>query len=94
MDASGIEEINHLEEDHRSADHLHALVEELYGTWMGSGRISQQAGAQLLSSTQQLRQLYQSHIAHEEQEIFHHALGLLDKNTISAIGEEFRRRRA
>ncbi len=94
IDSAAIAEIEHLEADHRAAEQLHALVEKLYDAWITGGRLPQEANAQLLSATEQLRHLYQAHIALEEQQIFQRASELLDKTAISAIGEEFRRRRA
>lgn len=94
MDPAAIAEMEHLEEDHRKAGQLHELVEKLYDAWITGGRLSQKESAQLLSGTQQLRQLYQAHIALEEQQIFQRASELLDKTAIRAIAEEFRRRRA
>ena len=93
MDSSAIAEMQHLEDDHREAEQLHGLVENLYAAWINDGLCSREVTAQLLSCTQQLRQLYQAHIAVEEQQIFQRASELFDKVTISAIGEEFRRRR-
>jgi hemerythrin-like domain-containing protein len=48
---------------------------------------------QLASNTEQLKELYAAHIQVEEQRVFPQAARLLDRETVQAIGEEFRARR-
>lgn len=88
------EEIVDLEEDHRKADGLHAAVEGFYLAWIAAGRLSSEEDQQLKSATEQLRLLYEEHIATEETVVFPRAAKLLDGATIAALGQEFRARRS
>ena len=94
LEPETIEKINGLENDHRAGDHLHASIDELYRNWMRRGSLTNREMEQLVSATRQLEQLYKAHIALEEDVIFKRAAELLDPTAISAMGEEFRRRRA
>ena len=87
-------ELCRLENDHRTADKLHAAVESLYTAWISAGRLSREGGQRLLSATDQLKRLYEAHIQVEEQVVFPHAAQTLDEGTIATIGREFRARRA
>jgi hemerythrin-like domain-containing protein len=87
------EEIGRLEGDHRDASELHESVEHLYLMWIASGVLSPGEMRELLSETGKLKLLYREHIQAEETIVFTHAAKVLDSQTISAIGSEFRIRR-
>jgi hemerythrin-like domain-containing protein len=87
------EEIGRLEGDHRDASELHESVEHLYLIWIASGVLSPGETRELLSETGKLKLLYSQHIQVEETIVFTHAANVLDSQTISAIGSEFRIRR-
>jgi len=91
--ASGIQELDALESDHRRANELHDAVELLYRAWMIAGCLSQEDEVRLCSATQQLKQLYDAHIQVEEGIVFPQAAELLDEQTITKIGQEFQARR-
>jgi len=93
-DASTLKDLESLEHDHQTADRLHATAEALYLKWISSGLFTEQEYAELHSCTLSLRQLYRDHIRIEEQVVFPRAAQLLDRDTIRAIGDEFRQRRA
>ena len=86
-------ELDRLEHDHAEAGKLHAEVEELYQSWIALGSLSESQSERLLSSTDQLRDLYRAHIEVEDNVIFPKAAHVLDQDAIKAIGEEFRARR-
>jgi hemerythrin-like domain-containing protein len=86
-------EISGLEHDHQDAGTLHAGVEDLYELWIKSGRLSERDQEKLSSMTRQLQELYKQHIQLEEQVIFRRAAKVLDAETITAMGREFRARR-
>ena len=87
-------EIGALESDHQEANDLHALVETLFSGWIARSRLSDEEQSRLESMTRQLQRLYEEHIRVEEQVVFPRAASQLDRQTLAAIGEEFRARRA
>jgi hemerythrin-like domain-containing protein len=88
------QELTRLENDHRSADHLHSEVEDLYSAWIAAGRLNPDDEARLRSAAEQLKRLYEEHIRVEEKTVFPYAVETLDPRAIAAIGLEFRARRA
>jgi len=92
--AAAITEIAELEDEHREAAALHSLVERLYSAWMVSGALSDGERERLRLSTARLARLYAGHIEVEETRVFPLAARLLDRETIAAVGSEFRTRRA
>ncbi len=94
-DAVGaLEELAGLEHDHQTAEGLHNAAETLYRRWIEAGAFQQAEYDELRSATQRLKQLYAEHIQIEEQVVFPRAARLLGKETVLAMGEEFRLRRA
>jgi hemerythrin-like domain-containing protein len=86
-------EIVGLESDHQEANDLHSQVEKLFTGWITSGRLSDEDQSRLESMTQRLKRLYEEHIRVEEQVVFPRAASRLDRQTLTAIGNEFRARR-
>ncbi|MGD0156839.1 MAG: hemerythrin domain-containing protein [Terracidiphilus sp.] len=91
---SALEEIQGLENDHETANGLHTVVESLYLKWISDGSLDEVDAQQLASNTERLKELYAAHIQVEEQRVFPQAARLLDRETVQAIGEEFRARRS
>ncbi len=85
--------VDGLEEDHREANALHAEVERLFVQWLVTGALSAQDGHALVSHTRRLSQLYAEHIKAEETVVFPQAARMLNRESIAAIGSEFRARR-
>ena len=85
--------VEHLEGEHREADHLHADLDRLYTEWIRAGELNAGDRDALLAGTRRLRELYADHIRAEEQTVFPVAAQVLDPQAIAAIGEEFRNRR-
>lgn len=87
------EEISGLENDHRLANDLHVTVDALYTAWIAAGHLNPEDEQRLQSATKQLKHLYEEHIQIEEKTVFPRATGMLDSQTIAAIGQEFQARR-
>lgn len=87
-------EIEALENEHQEADPLHTLVDNLYRRWISNSTLIDQEDRQLRSATERLRQLYALHIQIEDTIVFPRAAQVLDRETLSKIGEEFRTRRS
>ncbi len=94
LDASQVEELHRLEDDHRRANELHEEIDELYQIWLESGLLSEDNQQTLLESTKELEGIYKAHIKVEEEAVFPQAARTLDKASIEAMGHEFRARRA
>lgn len=91
--AGGFNELDALENDHEEAGQLHTDVEVLYQSWISGGSLTELQLRRLQSSTARLRNLYQAHIAIEDNIVFPKAARMLDRGVIEAIGQEFRARR-
>lgn len=91
--AERAEELDRLESDHRRANQLHTAADTLYSAWIASGRLHAEDEERLQSCALQLKSLYEEHIQMEEKIVFPHAAGVLDVQTIAAIGQEFAARR-
>jgi hemerythrin-like domain-containing protein len=87
------EAMDRLEQDHRQAGELHALVDRLLSAWIATGAISPQGQQELRNAAQRLERLYAEHIGIEETAIFPSAARLLDGEALAKIGAEFRARR-
>jgi hemerythrin-like domain-containing protein len=87
------QEISGLENDHRNANDLHAMVDTLYSVWIAAGVLSPEDELRLRCGTEQLKHLYEEHIQIEEKTVFPRATEMLDSQTIAAIGQEFQARR-
>jgi hemerythrin-like domain-containing protein len=87
------EELGGLESDHQRANELHAVVEDLYRSWIAAGSLRTEDEERILSATEQLRLLYEEHIRIEEQVVFPRAAEVLDGQAVAAMGREFRTRR-
>lgn len=90
---SDFSEIAELKGDHREANQWHDAAEKLYDRWLQGGALALDDRDELRSLTQRLKRLYEEHIRLEEQVVFPRAAELLDRQTIAAIGQEFRQRR-
>ena len=89
-----LEELDRLEGDHERANELHEDVEKLFLKWIESGWLVKNDEQTLLEATEELKCIYKVHIKVEEEEVFPQAALALDKQTVEAIGQEFRARRA
>jgi hemerythrin-like domain-containing protein len=86
-------EIGGLEDDHGEANEMHAVVEELYSSWMREGELSSEDERRLGLAMQRLQGLYKEHIALEDNVLFPRAAESLSQAALAEIGREFRERR-
>lgn len=93
MTPADLRAIGELEQEHEESAGLHAAVDRLFSSWIASGSLSDDEHRHLLAATGRLQTLYAGHIRLEEEIVFPKAAALLDVETISAIGSEFRIRR-
>jgi len=93
ISAGDFDRIEHLEDDHRLADHLHVTVDALYSAWIAADLLNPEEELTLRSATGEMKGLYEAHIQIEEGVVFPRAAQVLDKESISAMGEEIRLRR-
>jgi hemerythrin-like domain-containing protein len=92
--ADAFKELDALESDHDAANRLHDDLESLYAAWFEAGHLNSADGQKILGITERLKNLYAKHIDIEERLIFPRAAEILDRQSIAAIGTEFRNRRA
>ena len=83
-----------LEEEHQRAQGIHYVTDRLFVTWLSCRALKKEQEEQLDSALEQLEHLYARHIDVEERILFPAAAKLLSREELTAIGEEFRRRRA
>lgn len=86
-------DITRLEEDHNFADEWHAKVDALYSRWIADGALSAQDQKSLSDANHQLAQMYATHIDVEETVVFPFASKTLSRESLAAIGNEFKARR-
>jgi hemerythrin-like domain-containing protein len=86
--------IESLEEEHVCADRSHAEVDELGRRWLRDGMLPLASASRLLMLVIQLRDLYQHHIAMEDNEVFPAAAAALSAADQKAIGSEMAARRS
>ena len=91
--AARLAEIDNLEEEHREAALLHASLDKLYTKWIAEGALGESEREQLRHNAARLARLYAEHIRIEETRVFPLAAQILDRETIAAVGSEFRARR-
>jgi hemerythrin-like domain-containing protein len=92
--AESVPEIGGLEHDHRDAELLHAKVDTIYSAWIANQVIPPQQQSELKAATDQLKRLYEQHIAIEEKVVFPRAAQMLTPEAIAAMGQELRDRRS
>lgn len=90
----GLEKLDRLEADHETAAELHESVERMYAEWNAGGTLNPERQQALGTDIEQLKALYQAHIAVEESVVFPQAAKVLDRATVALMGREFRTRRA
>lgn len=91
--ADVLAEIERLEADHEAAAQKHAEVECLVTHWLDAGRLTSGAVAGLSRALQELKSLYQTHIAVEDERVLPLAADVLSREEIRSLGHEMARRR-
>jgi hemerythrin-like domain-containing protein len=82
-----------LEADHEAAEPDHALVEALGQKWLEQNELQADEVSQLRQALHRLQQMYERHIAIEDNEVFPLAKRVLDKQRLDQVGREMAARR-
>jgi iron-sulfur cluster repair protein YtfE (RIC family) len=85
--------IKSLEAEHVSADKSHSEVDDLGRAWLDNGALPPDQAARFQTLVLQLRDLYRTHIAIEDKEVFPAAAAALAISDRKAIGTEMASRR-
>lgn len=91
--AAAIQDLNRLEEDHKRADAAQAEVDAIGSQWLSDGALPEQRRQSLLSRLLELRELYASHIALEDNDVFPMARKVLNAHELGEVGKEMAGRR-
>jgi hemerythrin-like domain-containing protein len=92
-EGGALERLAALESDHRRAEELHAVVEELGRQWLRARLLSAVDLERLQQAVEEIGGIYASHIRIEDEEIFPWADTQLDAAEKAAIGREMAVRR-
>ncbi len=82
-----------LENDHRSVERDHAVVDQIGRRWLDTGRIPYTDVEILTLALKRLKATYDRHIAVEDHEVFPAAAQALEPAVLAAIGAEMAARR-
>jgi hemerythrin-like domain-containing protein len=85
--------MSELESQHRSAEHLHAQIDELVGNLRRDGSAEEKELDRFGDMVAELTTLYRPHILLENNFVFPVAARVLPVSEIQALGEEMRNRR-
>jgi hemerythrin-like domain-containing protein len=85
--------VDRLEAEHKTAEAWHREVEDIGERWLRQDRLSSEEAAHLRGLLASLSDLYRSHIATEEQDIFPVAQAELSDSAKQAIGRHMASRR-
>jgi hemerythrin-like domain-containing protein len=85
--------IKELEEDHVVVDRAHAEVDSLVERWRDDGSLPAPDAQRLATVLEELRTIYERHIAIEDHDVFPLAGRVLNQAAIAALGREMAARR-
>ncbi len=88
-----LESLETLESDHACADEMHSELELLGRRWLEDGTLQPTYARRFLWLARALQELYQAHIAVEEEAIFPFAAANLGKEQLATLGQEMATRR-
>jgi hemerythrin-like domain-containing protein len=91
---AAISQLDALQADHRFADPLHALVDQLGLRYLQNSRLSAQEAGQFRESVHKLQVMYRRHIAIEDEQIFTVAARILSPEHKKQIAREMAERRS
>jgi hemerythrin-like domain-containing protein len=89
-----LQRVEALKQDHAEAEKRHTEVDRLGRAWLLAGTLQHSDSVRLLQLVNELAELYRTHIALEEGEVFPAATAALGKLQLQAMGEEMAARRA
>jgi len=90
---AALDTLHELEVDHRWAEPLHAQADELGTRYLREGRLPKSEAATFRTVVRQLCDMYQRHIAIEDEQVFPIAKRLLSTEVSSEIAKEMEARR-
>lgn len=90
---SALQQLDHLEHDHRAADTLHGVVDRLGRKYLATGKLGADEVAEFRDAIAQLQEIYAAHIRLEDEVVFPLAKRALSKQEKSAIATEMAQRR-
>ena len=90
---AALAQVDALEREHRIADELHARVDRLGQKWLASGSLAAGELAQLRTALDELKNIYDRHIAIEDEQVFPLAKKALADDEQKKVGEEMAARR-
>lgn len=85
--------IKELAEDHVVLERGHAEVDPLVERWMDDGSLPEPDARRLVTVLEELRTIYERHIAIEDHDVFPLAGRVLNQEAIAALGREMAARR-
>lgn len=85
--------VDRLEAEHKKADAWHREVEEICERWLRQDQLASEEAAHLREVLHSLSELYRSHIALEEEEVFPAAQAELSSSAKEAMGRRMAIRR-
>jgi hemerythrin-like domain-containing protein len=85
--------IKELEEDHVVVDRAHIEVDSLVERWVDDGSLPASDARRLVTVLEELRTIYERHIAIEDHDVFPLAGRVLNEAAITQIGREMAERR-
>jgi hemerythrin-like domain-containing protein len=91
--AAVLEDVQRLESEHEKGGTLHHEAAQLYSNWRAEKSLDAHATTRLLTIAEELQRIYLRHIHIEEDVVFPLAAKLLGRDTLSAMGSEFKSRR-
>lgn len=91
--AAALAKVDELEADHERANEGHRLVDAIGTDWLASGILSAEKRARLTAEMKRLAELYEHHIAVEDNEVFPAASRLISAQDKAVIGREMAVRR-
>jgi hemerythrin-like domain-containing protein len=90
---AALAQVDALEREHRIAEELHARVDRLGQKWLSSGSLSPSELAEIGTALSELKNIYDRHIAIEDEQVFPLAKKVLAAEEQKKVGEEMASRR-
>ena len=90
---AALAQVESLEKEHRLADELHAQVDRLGRQWLATGTLLTAELATVRAALDELKKIYDRHIAIEDEQVFPLAKKVLAADEQKKVGEEMAARR-
>jgi len=90
---AALAQVDALEREHRIADELHRRIDRLGQKWLASGALAADELTQVRTALAELKNIYDRHIAIEDEQVFPLAKKILAAEEQKKVGEEMASRR-